>query len=98
MANPPPYPDSNLDTGDDTGAGPDRGSTTGTSRPRTVVTTWQKVVGIIGLLVLLALGARMFGAGGGHGPGQNTPVENQEQEIDTEDGGGHVPPPGVSDH
>lgn len=49
----------------------------------------QKVIAIIGIAVLAVLGIRMF-AGGDHGPGQDT---RQEQ-----DGGGHVPPPGVPDH
>ncbi|MBA3372877.1 MAG: hypothetical protein H0T98_05065 [Euzebyaceae bacterium] len=83
MADPSPYPDS------DTSVGPDRRSTTGTSR-------WQMVVGIIGLVLILGLGIRLFGHGGG-GPGQNTPVESQEQQID-QGGGGHVPPPGIPDH
>jgi hypothetical protein len=81
MADPPPYPD----TGDDAGEERDRGSTTGTSR-------WQKVVGIIGLVVVLLVGIRMFGAvGGGQGPGGQTLDENQEQELDTDDGGPHDP-------
>jgi hypothetical protein len=74
------------DTGDDTAVEPGRGATTGTSR-------WQKVVGIIGLVVLLWVGYQMFVAGpglgggggpggGGHGPGQGPPVENQEQQIE----------------
>jgi hypothetical protein len=83
MANSPRNPD----TDDDTGVEPDRGATTGSSR-------WQKVVGIIGLVVLLVLGIRMFVVGGGHGAGQDAPGVNQEQE----DGGGHVPPPWVPDH
>jgi hypothetical protein len=80
-------PTANPDTRDDSGVGPDRRSTSGTSR-------WQNVVGTIGLVVLLALGARMFGAGGDHGPGDQGPGENQEQQ----NGGGHEPPPGVPDH
>ena len=44
MADPPPYPD----TGDDTGAGPDRGATTGAPR-------WVSVVGIIVAIVLVLL-------------------------------------------
>ena len=54
-------------------------------------TRWQVVVAIIGFVVLLILGMRM-GAGGDHGPGQDTPVEEQQED------GGHVPPPGVPDH
>jgi hypothetical protein len=74
MANPPPY----LGTGDDTGVEPDREATTATSR-------WQKVVGIIGLVVILGLGALMFRLGGGHAPGQNTPDQNREQQIGPHD-------------
>jgi len=44
MADPPPYPD----TGDDTGAGPDRGPTTGAPR-------WVSVVGIIVAVAVLLL-------------------------------------------
>lgn len=50
-------------TGDDTGAEPDRGTTTG-------LAPWQKVVGIVGLIVV-ALVAFMLLAGGGHGPGRH---------------------------
>jgi hypothetical protein len=42
----PPFPDSNGDTGDDTGVGPDRGSTTSTPR-------WVKVSGIIVIVLVL---------------------------------------------
>jgi hypothetical protein len=63
MADPPPYPD----TGDDTGVGPDRESTTGTPR-------WVKVFGIIALVVVLLFVVLMFtrGPGGRHGPGRHT--------------------------
>jgi hypothetical protein len=80
----------------DAGVGPDRGPLTGASR-------WQKVVGILGLLVVLWVGRDTYkvidgdigGGGGGHGPGQEAPVENQDRETDTDDGGGgHRPPPG----
>jgi hypothetical protein len=79
----------------DTGVGPDQGATTGTSR-------WQKAVGILGVLVVLWVGNDTykvidgdFGGGGNHGPGQDSPVENQDQETDTDNGGGHTPgPPG----
>lgn len=58
------------DSDDDFRAGPDRGAKTGLAR-------WQKVVGVIGLFVVLGLGILMF-AGGGHssggfGPGQHGP-------------------------
>lgn len=63
MADPPPYPD----TSDDTGVGPDRGSTTGTPR-------WVKVLGIVGLVVVLLVVVMMFtGGGDDHGPGRHTP-------------------------
>ena len=63
MADPPPYPDSNGDTGDDTRVRPDRGSTTGTPR-------WVKVFGIIALvLVLLFVILHLTGGGlGRHTP------------------------------
>jgi len=67
MADPPPYPDSNLDTSDDTGVGSHHESTTGTPR-------WVKVFGIIGIaLVLLVVIMLLTGGGpGGHGPGRHT--------------------------
>lgn len=94
MADPPRDPD----TRDDSGVEPDRKSTTGTSR-------WQKVVGIIGILVVLWVGNDLLdnvldrgpgggGGGGGHSPGQGEPpAEYQEQETDSE-GGGYGPPEG----
>jgi hypothetical protein len=48
MADPPRYPDTSDEPGDDTGVKPDRGTTTG-------LAPWQKVVGIIGLVVLLVI-------------------------------------------
>jgi hypothetical protein len=93
MADRPPHPDTN----DDTRVGRGRRSAGGTTR-------WQKVIGIIGLVVALWVGSEVynavvgdFGGGpspGGHGPGGGetpieTPIEDQEQEIDTEDDGGH---------
>jgi hypothetical protein len=62
MADRPPYPD----TGDDTGAGPDRGSTTGMPR-------WVKVSVIVIIVLVLAfviLQVTGIGPGGGHGPGR----------------------------
>jgi len=82
MADPPPSPDT------DTRVGPDRRSISGTSR-------WQKVVGIIGLVVALWVGTEMYdvivGDFGGPGPAQHSPAENQEQQIDPEGDGGHDP-------
>jgi hypothetical protein len=92
MADAPPYPQ--LDH--DTDAKPDRGATPGAAR-------WQKAVGIIGLLVVLWVGSQMYdvlygdigggGPGGGHGPGQDAPAENRDQEIDADEGG-HDPSQG----
>jgi hypothetical protein len=61
LAELPPDPDSNADTGDDTGVGPDRGSTTTTPR-------WVKVLGVVALiLVLLFVIMHLVGRGlGGH--------------------------------
>ncbi|MCA1853166.1 MAG: hypothetical protein LC647_12435 [Beggiatoa sp.] len=59
MADPPRYPDSDSDTGDDTRVRPDRGSTTSTPR-------WVKVFGIIALVVVLLFVILMLG--GGHDP------------------------------
>jgi hypothetical protein len=60
-------------------------------QPRRGTSRWQKVVAIVGLVVLLVLGMRMF-ASGGHGPGQDTTGEQQQED------GGHQPPPWVPDH
>ncbi len=69
MANPPPYPD----TGNDTGVGPGRGSTTTTptypGTPR-----WVKVSGIVVLVLVLLLVIMLFAGGGRHGPGRHTPA------------------------
>lgn len=76
----------------DTGVEPHSTVTTGTSR-------WQKVVGIIGLLVVLWIGNQMVGqlTGSGPGPGQHAPpAEIEEEETDT--GDGDHQPPGDSDH
>jgi len=70
MAELPAYPDSKGDTGDDAGAGPDRGSTT--VYPGTP--PWVKIVGIIVIvLVLLVAIIRFTGVGGPHGPGRHMP-------------------------
>lgn len=88
MADPP----RNIDTLDATGVEPDGGPTTGIAR-------WQKVVGIIGLVVVLGLGVLMFGpGGGGHGPSPSAPggdtsgVEAPAGEAPP--AGGHAPPGG----
>lgn len=81
----------------DTGVEPDDGAPTGTSR-------WQKAVGILGVLVVLWAGSDTYeiidsdSGGGNHGPGQDTPVENQDQEPDTDNGGGHTPGPPEGGH
>jgi hypothetical protein len=82
----------------DTGVGPDRGATTGISRG-------QKVVGVVGVLVVLWVGNDTYkvidgdfgggGGGGNHGgPSQDTPVEKEDQEPGTDGGGEHQPPAG----
>ncbi len=83
MADLPSYPD-------DTGVGPGRGATTGMAR-------WQKVVGVIGLIVVLGLGILMFSGGGlgSHGPGRHgsatlMPGAGQEDNIPPIDGAPEV--------
>lgn len=71
-----------TESGDD-----ERGAPTG-AEPKRGTSRWQKVVAIIGLVVLVLLGMRMF-ASGGHGPG---PGQGQQQK------GGHQPPAWVPDH
>ena len=79
MADSPPHPD----TGNDTGVGPDRESTTGTPR-------WVKVFGIIALgLVVLFFILRLAGVGGGHGPGRHA--------ASPDAAGGRTPPSGVTE-
>ncbi|MDQ3639944.1 MAG: hypothetical protein M3450_00390 [Actinomycetota bacterium] len=90
MATTLPYPDASQDSG----VGSDRGASTGTTR-------WQKVVGILGLVVVLWVGSEMYdvvffrgaGPGGGQRPGggQQAPVESQDQD----DG---PPPPSGGPH
>ncbi|MGP3925125.1 hypothetical protein [Streptomyces sp. 8N616] len=61
MADPPSGPD----TGDDTGMGPDRGSTPGMPR-------WVKVFGLIALVVVVLLVILLLTKGpGGHGPARH---------------------------
>jgi hypothetical protein len=67
MADPPPYPDANSDTGDDPRVRSDRGSPPSTPR-------WVKVFGIIVIVLVLLLVILMFtGVGGPHGPGRHIP-------------------------
>ena len=67
MADPLRNSDSNLETGDDTGVGPDFGSTTGPPR-------WVKMFGVIALVVVLLFVIVMLtGGGAGHGPARHTP-------------------------
>jgi hypothetical protein len=72
MADPPPYADSNSDTGDDTG-----------STPR-----WVKVFGIIALVVVLLFVILMFtrGPGGRHGPGRHIPSGDTRGQTPPEGG------------
>ncbi len=64
------------------------GTTTGSSR-------WQKVVGTIGLVLVLGLGILVFGlSDGGLGPGMGTADGGQEQEIDGENREDHTPSEG----
>ncbi len=71
-----------TDTNGDTDVGPDRRATTGTSR-------WQTIVGIIGIVVVLWVGSRMFDIVFDDGPGGNRPAEGQEQEHTGPPPGGH---------
>jgi len=84
MADLPPYPD----TGDDTGMGPDGGSTAGTP-------LWVKAFGIVALVVVLLVGIMLLAGGGpgGHGPGRHTGAAggNTPASGVTE---GHAPPAG----
>jgi hypothetical protein len=59
MTEPSSYPD----TGDETGAGPHAGSTTGTPR-------WVKIFGVVALVVVLLL-VILLVAGGNHGPSRH---------------------------
>ena len=86
MATTRPY----RDAGEDRGVEPDGGATTGPSR-------WQKVVGILGLVVVLWVGSNLFDAVNrgddarrGHGPPGQTPPAGVTNR------GGQTPP-GVED-
>jgi hypothetical protein len=90
MADPPRYPES----GDDTGLGPDRGSTTGTPR-------WVKVFGLIAAVVVVLFVVLLLFGSGGHGPGRHaggdggqTPAPN----VTGGDAGGHASPSSVTEH
>ena len=85
MADLPPSPDSNGDTSDDTGVGPDRGSPPSTPR-------WVKVFGIIALVLVLLVVIIMFtGVGGPHGPGRHIP-SGDAVETPSGDPDGYTPP------
>jgi hypothetical protein len=74
---------SDVDTGDDTGVGPDRASTAGTPR-------WVKVFGIVTLvLIVLFVVVALTGRGGGHGPRRHMPGSDTSQ-VHT------GPPPGIT--
>ncbi len=78
-------PARNVEIHDATGVEREGGSTTGIAR-------WQKVVGIIGLLVVLGLGVLMFGpGGGGHGPSRHAPGGDTSG---VQAPGGEAPPEG----
>jgi len=64
MADPPPYPDTGDDTGGDTGARPDRGSTT--HAPRWVKLSGIVVVGLVLLFVILHITGNSLGGPGSH--------------------------------
>jgi hypothetical protein len=67
MADPPSYPDSNSDIGDDTPMRADRESPPSTPR-------WVKVFVIIVIVVVLLVGIILStGVGGPHGPGRHIP-------------------------
>ena len=72
MAEPPAH----SDIGEDAGGESPRGPTSGSAR-------WQKVVGIIGFVVVVVLAIMLF-AGGGHRPGRHgalSPVAGDAVEM-----------------
>jgi len=72
MDDSPRYSDSKVDTGDDSGVGPDRRSTT--SAPRYPGTPrWVKVSGIVILVLVLLVVIVMVTSGSQHGPGRHMP-------------------------
>jgi hypothetical protein len=66
MGDPPPYPDSEGVTGDETRVGPDRESKPGMPR-------WVKVSGIIAIVLVLLVVIIVLVSGGEHGPGRHIP-------------------------
>ena len=83
----------------------DNAITAGADRGQTRISRWQKVVAIIGLVVLLGVGARMVGAiagdgtgPGGHGPPVTEPATEPTGDEPAGEGGGHTPPPGTPEH
>lgn len=82
---------SDPDPGEDTAVGPDRDAVTGTSG-------WQKVVGILGLVVVLWVGNELYDVivfdGFGPGSGGDTPAVNPGPDG----GGGHRSGPPAGGH
>jgi hypothetical protein len=75
-------------TGDDTGIGPDRESSTGTPR-------WVKVFGVIAFVVVVLFVVVMLIGGSDHGPGRHTPGGGGSNTSSDTPAGGHTgPPPG----
>ncbi len=88
MADSPPHSATYRDTGDDTGAGPGRGATTGAPR-------WVKVFGIIALVSIVLVGILLLTGGGSHGPGRHTGGQAPPSNVAEPGGaGGHKPPAG----
>ena len=91
MADPPPYPDLDLD--DDTGVRPGREPTTRTPR-------WVKASAIVAVVLLLLIGGLMVFGGGSHGPGRHTGSGDAGRQAPAgqapsgDDLGGHTPPAG----
>ena len=86
MDNSPRHPDSKVNTGDENGAVPERGSTTGTPR-------WVKVFGLIAIVIA---GMNLFlHDAGGHGPGRHMsggPAPETPSSVTAFSGaGGHRP-------
>ncbi len=75
-------PTSRSHTDHDDAARPGRGSSAG-------LAGWQKLVGIIGLVVVLVLAILL--TGGDHGPGRHASGGSQEQSTRVQGGPGHDP-------